>query len=318
MFKYFILIWVVVTIAVSGFAQEAKYTAPVKWERFTDTNIGFSIMLPKLPLKREWSDVCNNTDQARYFVYAENAVYSIDVLRKARSKPPWWCRATSIFDSSKLFADAVQKHGLPVDRNVNGFSIIKAVGSDREVWLFHDEGKKRIIELSITHRKGAKPADHSFFTSLLSDNSLSGRLIGEGTEQILGDEVSEPETSSALNQLPVRELPKGSGQGSGYGSGANSSTGSSDNLATPYKIVFQPKATYTDNARQMNVQGSVILRITLLANGTIGTVTVTKKLSEGLTEQAISAARSIVFLPKQVNGINTSVIITREYTFSIY
>lgn len=92
----------------------------------------------------------------------------------------------------------------------------------------------------------------------------------------------------------------------------------------PYQITFQPKATYTDEARANNVQGKVRLRIALLASGEVGTITVVKTKGwqrmkkHGLTQRAIRAAREIRFTPKLVNGVPISVVVNREYTFTIY
>jgi TonB family protein len=95
-------------------------------------------------------------------------------------------------------------------------------------------------------------------------------------------------------------------------------------VVTPYRIISQPKAVYTDEARTKGVEGAVILKITLLANGEIGTITdVTKKNRNnlkryGLVDQAIQAARQIKFTPKMVNGKPVSVVVTQKYDFSIY
>jgi TonB family protein len=86
----------------------------------------------------------------------------------------------------------------------------------------------------------------------------------------------------------------------------------------PYQTISQPKARYTEVARKAEVQGAVRLRITLLANGNVGSVVAVTELPGGLTEKAIEAAKRIVFLPKRVNGVPVSVVITREYTFTIY
>ena len=135
----------------------------------------------------------------------------------------------------------------------------------------------------------------------------------------------------------------GQGQGSGYGTGAGSGSGSGSGggngdgngdgdgsggrggpppvvakVTTPYKITFQPKATYTDAARSNNVQGAVRLKITLLASGQVGSIVPVTRLPDGLTEKAIAAARQIRFEPKMVNGQPVSVVVTREYTFTIY
>jgi TonB family protein len=119
----------------------------------------------------------------------------------------------------------------------------------------------------------------------------------------------------------------GSGYGNGNGNGNGNGTGDGDNgnpppsiakVTTPLKILAKPRASYTDEARAQNVQGTVRLKVTLLASGGIGSITPLTRLPYGLTEQAIAAARQIRFDPKKINGQAQSVSMTFEYNFSIY
>ena len=121
----------------------------------------------------------------------------------------------------------------------------------------------------------------------------------------------------------------GSGYGSGLGSGNGSGTGDGDRgvgapppppvgVTQGLKILSKPRPGYTDSARQANIQGTVILRVTFLASGQIGSIAPVKGLPSGLTEQAIAAARRISFEPAKRNGIGQSVTRQIEYTFSIY
>ena len=84
------------------------------------------------------------------------------------------------------------------------------------------------------------------------------------------------------------------------------------------KIISKPQAKYNDAGRTNGVQGSVRLKITLLANGSVGSITPVTRLPHGLTEQAIAAARQLRFEPKKVNGIPQATIVTIDYSFSIY
>jgi TonB family protein len=84
------------------------------------------------------------------------------------------------------------------------------------------------------------------------------------------------------------------------------------------KILSKPRANYTDAARVEMVQGKVVLKVTFLASGAIGQITVVSGLPGGLTEQAIAAARNIRFEPAQVNGKAVSVTKTIEYNFAIF
>lgn len=115
----------------------------------------------------------------------------------------------------------------------------------------------------------------------------------------------------------------------GNGSAWDSPPGTDDSAGNSYresrigvagKVTFlsKPKATYTDEARNNAVKGKVTLRVALLADGTIGPITVIKRLPLGLTEQAIAAARQIKFQPATINGVPVSKVVTVQYAFYIY
>jgi hypothetical protein len=55
-----------------------------------------------------------------------------------------------------------------------------------------------------------------------------------------------------------------------------------------------------------------------LANGQIGGISPVKGLGNGLTEQAIAAARGIKFEPAKRGGQPYAVTKTVEYSFTIY
>ena len=120
----------------------------------------------------------------------------------------------------------------------------------------------------------------------------------------------------------------GSGYGSGFGNGNGSGSGDGDSgrnvpppaggISQPLKITAKQKAQYTDAARQNNVQGTVTLRVTFLASGSIGSIATIKGLPYGLTEQAIAAARAMRFEPEKVNGVPRTTTRPVSFTFNIY
>lgn len=86
----------------------------------------------------------------------------------------------------------------------------------------------------------------------------------------------------------------------------------------PVNIISKPRASYTDAARQNQLQGTVRLRVTFMASGEIGSVSPIEELPDGLTEQAIFAARAIEFEPAIENGIPKTVTKQVQYNFIIY
>ncbi|MBK8150331.1 MAG: energy transducer TonB [Acidobacteria bacterium] len=120
----------------------------------------------------------------------------------------------------------------------------------------------------------------------------------------------------------------GWGRGNGDGDGNGDGSGDGDGLfkdakvkvgpTVGVKIISKPRPGYTDSARVNNIQGTVILKVTFLANGTIGGVSVVKGLPNGLTEQAIAAAKGIRFEPAKKGGSPYSVNKNVEYSFTIF
>jgi TonB family protein len=154
-----------------------------------------------------------------------------------------------------------------------------------------------------------------------------------------GDQLSDGPGSGG-GQGTGRDRGQGPGDGRGYGPGSNGGLGGGNNgglgpggdgpggigeppprrvgVTQALKIISKPRPGYTDPARQNNIQGTVILRVTFLASGQIGSISAVKGLPNGLTEQAIAAARRISFEPAKRDGVGQSITRQVEYTFSIY
>jgi TonB family protein len=151
----------------------------------------------------------------------------------------------------------------------------------------------------------------------LSDGTGSGGGIGGGRGRGQGNGNGDG-------------LGNGNGDGRGNGNGdgeGDGSGGGGDPLGdlkpkvgptVGVKILSKPKPGYTDTARVNNIQGTVVLRVTFNANGTIGGVSVVRGLPNGLTEQAIAAAKGIRFEPAKRSGSPYAVVKNVEYSFAIF
>jgi TonB family protein len=103
----------------------------------------------------------------------------------------------------------------------------------------------------------------------------------------------------------------------GNGGGRKTSCGF-ESRTKSLQILSKTKANYTDAARTNQTQGTVTLRVMFLANGKIGDVAVVNYLPDGLTEQAIEAAKQMKFEPAKVNGVAQTVTKQVQYTFTLY
>ena len=74
---------------------------------------------------------------------------------------------------------------------------------------------------------------------------------------------------------------------------------------TPAEITYKPNPVYTDEARQLKLEGEVLLEVMFGANRDLNVIRVVRGLGHGLDEAAIAAARQMKFKPALRNGVPT-------------
>lgn len=212
--------------------------------------------------------------------------------------------------------DDATKGRLPnqVDKPINPPMIVPQMTNP--TFLVRNETQGNIKREMTNERVG-------LLNGLERDDASSGKGSGEGIGNGRGTGVGNGIGTGEGNG-------NGSGSGNGNGNGNGNGTGDGDDGDTPQltpktagvtvgvKVLSRPQPRYTDAARVNNVQGTVTLRVTFSASGTITSVSPVSGLPYGLTEQAIAAAKQIRFEPAKKNGVAISSVKTVSYTFTIY
>ena len=70
----------------------------------------------------------------------------------------------------------------------------------------------------------------------------------------------------------------------------------------PAEITFKPRPVYTEEGRQLKVEGEVLLDVVFSAGGQIKIMKVVQGLGHGLDESAIRATEKIQFKPALKDG----------------
>lgn len=70
----------------------------------------------------------------------------------------------------------------------------------------------------------------------------------------------------------------------------------------PAEITYKPRPVYTEEGRQLKVEGEVLLDVVFTATGQIKIMKVVQGLGHGLDESAIQAAQKIQFKPALRDG----------------
>jgi protein TonB len=93
--------------------------------------------------------------------------------------------------------------------------------------------------------------------------------------------------------------------------------GSPDPVVVPAKVIYRFKPKYTPEAEAEEIEGKVILRITIDTRGRVTAVKLIKGLGYGLDEAAIKAARQWKFKPETVDGKPVQVQKRQTITFTL-
>ena len=133
--------------------------------------------------------------------------------------------------------------------------------------------------------------------------------------------VLEQTTVEADSHGPGKGGGAGSGTGTGLGAGDGSGIGPGSGGGTgggPYRggsgieaprLLREVKADYTEEARQRNITGEVVMEIVVRRDGSIGDVRIIKGLGGGLNDRAIQAVRQWKFAPATRQGTAVDVIV---------
>ena len=87
--------------------------------------------------------------------------------------------------------------------------------------------------------------------------------------------------------------------------------------STEVEVLSKPPVQYTSEARQLRVQGDVVLSVTFLANGQVVVHGVIQGLGHGLDEEAKRVAQQIRFRPATNNGQPVDVTTKITITFQL-
>ena len=115
----------------------------------------------------------------------------------------------------------------------------------------------------------------------------------------------------------------GPGEGDGLGPGEGGGTGGGvfrpgNGVEIP-RMLRNVRPSYTAEAMRAKVQGVVLVEAVVLADGSVGDVTVIRSLDKvfGLDEEAVKAARQMRFVPGNRFGEPVAVLVTIELSFTL-
>jgi|SRR5689334_18381283 len=197
------------------------------------------------------------------------------------------------------------------------------------VYMLSESGK--IVSGRITGTTTIKNAK-AFSMSLPINANNKGAPVFDRYGEVIGIATKNPDVQSAGLAWPSQLLATlkhlgepgvGAGRGEGPQFGVGVGSGQADNsiptsVDTKPVPLNRPRPHYTESARAKRIQGTVLVRVLVGEDGNVKLIRVVRGLPEGLTEEAIAAARQTKFKPAMKDGKPVPFWLGLELNFNIY
>ena len=283
----------------------------VKWRTYISPKDNFSVELPKF-VKELFFSVSEGGEEevhkgGQYLSSINNEFFNVFSLVIPKD---------TIKDSMLPLPPTLKEF---VEENAKSSQSIKFNNYPAREWIFKDnEGfchrvldvqtKTRVFVFHAIYENGDSLNIDRFFDSIKFYPNLKTKLLQNKLKTSMLKNKLEKDKEEKNKTYVKRLEPKSS----------KTVVENSSSQTKPLKLTSKPRAAYTDLARMYQITGNIKLRVTFLADGTIGEIVSVKKLPFGLTNSAITAAKNIIFEPSQKENIPVTVTKQVEYHFTLY
>ena len=273
-----------------GVRDVSKTLPDNNWDRYKVSDAEFSVMLPIVPAMSSYSVRMMNVTQSplRHLIgaYEDGVVYAIYVYRRKQSLEDFI--STFRQSSASDFKRDLKIDGLP--------------GKE---YTFANEDRRAVTQYLVS--------EHNIYVFEVCGSALA-QTEARITKFLSSVRFAETEPAQALVDGPGNLWTPPSG----YQAGAPAQVLSGKDVTKKAVVIAKPEPTYTEEARQGQVTGTVVIRCIFSSAGSVGSIKVVSGLEHGLSEQAVFAAKQIKFMPAVKDGQFVSMWIQLEYNFNLY
>jgi len=263
-----------------------------EWDRYTVKDGEFSVLLPTAPAM---SSNSNNywdpswTSQRKNLIgaYAQGVVYGILVFEVRQS--------FNEFIAEYGYVSGGEQTREVTVSSVRGKEYASEHDTIRRVTQFFLRGKYVYVFKAQGSRLGNPEVGiPRFFESIKFGRPSVGLMIVDGSGVQGSNDTTPVSDSKDVVILTGKQV------------------------ATKAVVVTKPEPSYTEAARQHEIQGTVVLRAIFTSSGSVTNLRVVSGLPDGLDEKAVAAARQIRFIPATKDGHFVNMYIQLEYNFNLY
>ncbi len=268
-------------------SSESSVSQATDWDRYKLGDDEFSVSLPTVPAMSSYrvSPELSSQSILRHVIgaYADGVAYVIYVFERKQSLDDFI--ANFRYASASNFERNLEVSGVRgkayVFRNDERRGSTYFLATKSRIYVFEAQGSLLgSPDLGIP----------KFLESIKFGENLGGQVIvnGPGSQPLPGAATNDepPINGRLVTRKPV--------------------------------VVAKPEPTYTEDARQHQVTGTIVLGCVFGSSGRVTNITAMSRLEHGLTEKAIAAAQQIRFIPAVKDGRFVSMYMQLEYNFNLY
>lgn len=273
----------------------------VEWERFSTEGEEFSVLLPITPsistYNRPMASKNRLEDGRIYSSYQDGTVYVIISIDNPNRR-----------DSLQTIRDEI------LTNELQQILVINATRTETQITRTGVKGVQyRSTNDHLSSISEFYIADnHVYFFGVYSEDINQSAVKQFLSSIAVGAKAKAKrvkDTSRIIIKSPAAPPPSGTPENKVF---------TTRDVTRKALIITRPQPQYTEEARQNEVTGTVVLRGVFSSTGSVTNIKAVKGLPDGLTEKAIAAARNIKFIPARKEGRFVSQYIQIEYNFNLY
>ena len=263
------------------------------WDRYKLSDGEFSVLLPTLPAMSSYQVQMENPAKSplRHLIgcYADGVAYAIYAFDKKQS-------LESFINEYNHSEAKILKQELNVNevrgkeyafRNEELTGRTDYFVTDRHIYIFQGEG---------SFLGDADAGITKFFESIKFEESKDAAIILDGA----GTPWAPTSALVATSVPPSVQI------------------FSAKQVTRKVLVITKPEPTYTEVARRRSTAGTVVIRCVFRSTGVVSDLHVISGLDDGLTENALAAAKQIKFIPAINEGHFVSMWMELQYNFNLY
>jgi len=262
-----------------SFLPASAQQGPDSWKRYTVPKQEFSVALPTLPAMTYYPPSRDDPWRIEIGAYADGVIYMVEVYENVRGQ--------------RSLSDFIAEQTRPSNLNdvTQKAVVVNGLAGQAYSWPWgtseYFADRNAFYCFTVINAAADHPGGKRFFSSIAFGQKQEGIAVTDGP-------------------------------GTPYQQDSQDALYTGKDVERKARLGMKPEPRYTVAARDHLVGGTVVLKVVFTSAGNVSNIRIVSSLPDGLTENAVAAAKKIKFIPAMKDGHYVSMWMQLEYNFNLY